>query len=68
MTNQTISIKELASKLGVSEKTVIRREYSWGLNICRCLHKLKPKLYWLDKVNVQLLRRKVICEPLTPVS
>jgi hypothetical protein len=66
MTANTISLKELASKLAVSEKTIVRHEYIWGLNICRCRHKLKPKLYWLDKVNAQLLRRKVIREPLAP--
>lgn len=62
----TISLKELSSKLEVSQKTIARHEAAWGLNLCLCLRRLKPKLYYLSKVNRQLLRRKVIMDPLGP--
>jgi DNA-binding XRE family transcriptional regulator len=65
-TESPITRKQLCSALHVSEKTLVRHERDWGLNLCICAAVLKPKLYWLDKVNAQLLRRKVIREPLAP--
>ena len=62
--SDTISLKELAPKLGVSIKTIQRRESTWGLTLCVCALTVRPKLYYLKKVNVQLLKRNVISEPI----
>ena len=60
----TITRKQLCSALHVSEKTLLRHERDWGLNLCICTVCLKPKLYYIAQVNKQLLRRGVIAEPL----
>lgn len=64
MTQPTVSRKEIAAGIGVSERTVVRHEASWGLDKCRSSATENPILFFRTKANRELLKRRIIDKPL----
>jgi len=59
----TITVKEIASVLNVSQDTVRRRRKQWGLEECRCRMVLKPITFFRMAASEALVRSKVVNIP-----
>lgn len=60
----TLTIKEIAAGVGVSERTAKRKQGKWGLKECRSKASKCPILFFRDKVNAALLASGVIDSPI----
>lgn len=61
----TITLKELAAAIGVSEDTVRRRMKDWGLDQCICAATRRPLVFFKEQAGAALLKLKVISKPLS---
>jgi len=60
----TITLKELAAAIGISEDTLRRRVRDWGLELCYCAATRRPVQFFRDQASEALLKLKVISKPL----
>lgn len=63
-TKPTVTLKEIASAADVSEDTVRRHLDDWGLNKCKSEASKRPHYFFRKLASDQLIRVRVISEPL----
>jgi hypothetical protein len=59
-----ITRKEIAAILGVSVRTISRRQAEWGLNSCITDSCRRPIAFSLPEASIALMRARVISRPI----
>lgn len=61
---RTVTRKEIAAAVEMSEDTVARRAKEWGLDKCSSVASRRPVIFFRDLASEVLIRRGLLTKPL----